>query len=79
LEELDRRKFKELKEEIERATMTRSKILSVLTDLFGMQRAVDVPEQKCEQKCETRSCFSKSIEYFVNQMRLDIVRIPMDR
>jgi hypothetical protein len=66
--------FTEAQEAIEQATMTDQEKMAALTDLFGKQCEV------CSHmiKRARRDLDGKSVEFLVNQMRLELERIPED-
>lgn len=70
----DRPMITEQQLEIERAAMTDEERVATLTDLFGKQCAVDAHRSKKARL----DLDTNSVGYLVNQMRLEIERIPED-
>jgi hypothetical protein len=70
----DRPMITEQQLEIERAAMTDEDRVAALTDLFGKQCAIDAHQSKKAK----RDLDTNSVGYLVNQMRLEIERIPED-
>jgi hypothetical protein len=68
----DRPMITEEQLETERAAMTDEERVAIVTDLFGKQCAVDTHKNKKAK----RDLDTNSIDFLVNQMRLEIERIP---
>jgi hypothetical protein len=75
LEGSDRPRFTEEQEALERALMTDEERAAALSDLFGRFCSVEGHRKKRARRDLDR----KSIGFLVNQMRLEIERIPLDR
>jgi hypothetical protein len=75
MEESDRPRFTEEQEELEKALMTDEEKAAALSDLFGRFCSVEGHRKKKAR----RDLDHNSIDFLVNQMRLEIERIPLDR
>jgi hypothetical protein len=75
LEASDHPRFTEEHEALEQAAMTDEERAAALSDLFGKQCAVDAHQKKRAR----RDLDKDAIIFLVNQMRLEIERIPLDR
>jgi hypothetical protein len=75
LEGSDHPRFTQEHEALERATMTDEERAAALSDLFGKQCALDAHQNKRAR----RDLDQDAIVFLVNQMRLEINRIPLDR
>jgi hypothetical protein len=74
-ENSDRPRFTEQQEEIEQSTLTDDEKAAALADLFGRSCAVSTHKNKRAKLDLDRN----SIEFLIQQMRLELERIPLDR
>jgi hypothetical protein len=75
LEDPDRPLFTERQMQIEQSMQTDEERAEALSDLFGKQCEVSIHQRKRPR----RDLDSKAVQFLVNQMRLELSRIPNDR